>query len=602
MTQPNAMSRTDASIIPATLNLVRDMGLQGFIVPQADEFQGEYISENNMRLRWLTNFTGSAGMAVIYQDKIHLFVDGRYTLQAGQQIDPAFVSVHHYRDPSYTEWMALNVKSGDKIGYDPRLHSIANVQSLKKALTKIDVEAVGVKENPIDRLWLDRPDPPNAPVSHHDIAFTGCSSDDKISNMAESLNMSGADAMVLHEMNAIAWTFNIRGGDTAYTPLTQGFALLHANGNADLFVSPEKFPDETITQLGNRTVLRDISDFPEKLDDVGKKGLKVSLDKNSVTDWTLSRLKKAGAEILFEEDPTRLGRARKNKTEITGAHAAHKRDAVAMIRFLKWLDDTAPSGTLSEIDVADRIEAFRREGDHFRELSFPTIAGSGANGAIVHYQATAQSNRKLDRDSLLLLDSGAQYSDGTTDITRTLPIGKPASEICEHFTLVLKGHIAIASARFPVGTSGGQLDALARQYLWRDGLNYDHGTGHGVGSYLGVHEGPQRLAAGSTVSFEPGMIISNEPGLYLPDQYGIRIESLLVVKKSDKGTQSRPFLEFEPLTLVPVDRRLIVTEMLDEHERNWLNAYHRLIVEAVFDLLEDEDRKWLATMCAPLLC
>ncbi|NQU56107.1 MAG: aminopeptidase P family protein [Rhodospirillales bacterium] len=586
------------SPIKATLDLLQQSGVEGFIVPQADEHQGEYISENNMRLRWLTDFTGTAGTGVIYGGKVHLFVDGRYTLQAAQQVDPALVEVHHYRDPSSTEWLAGQVKEGERIGYDPRLHSIAGIQTLKEALSKKRAEAIAVETNPIDNLWSDRPAPPNAPVSHHDIAYTGRSSDDKISTIVECLKQSDADAIVLNQMDAIAWTFNIRGGDTAFTPLTQGYALIHADGHADLFADPDKFSDETKAKLGNRTTLRDIDTFAEKLDQAGADGLKVALDKTSATDWTLNRLSDASAEIVYLSDPTSLLRARKNDTEIAGAHAAHQRDALAMIRFLKWFDDAVPGKTLTELDIAAKILEFRSQIEQFRDLSFATIAGAGGNGAIVHYMASPESNRQLEQGSMLLLDSGGQYLDGTTDITRTLPIGTPSDGMSRHFTLVLKGHIAIASARFPVGTSGGQIDALARQHLWREGLNYAHGTGHGVGSYLGVHEGPHRLAAGSTVPFEAGMIVSNEPGLYLSGQYGIRIESLLVVKEYDGAEQ---FLEFDPLTLVPIDRRLIDVELLNHQERTWLDDYHKRVYDTAAANLDDDVREWLATMCAPLL-
>ena len=591
------MDQKQPHAIQATLNLIGEFGLQGFIVPQADEFQGEYISENNMRLRWLTGFTGSAGTAILYQGKVHLFVDGRYTLQAPAQVDADYVEVHHYRDPSPVEWLADQVKTGERIGYDPKLHNIANIKALKKALKDKEVLAVGVEKNPIDQLWLDRPAPPIAPVHHHDLVYTGRSSDDKIQDIADSLIKSGTEAIALNEMDAIAGTLNIRGGDTAHTPLIQGYAIVHASGRADLFANPKKFSEETVSKLGNRTVLHDIAQFPSKLAEAGKDGAKVRLDKNSATDWILSHLKDSGAEILYGDDPTKLFRARKNETEIKGAHQAHERDGVAMVRFLRWLDETAPIEPLTELNISEKIEEMRRKSDQFRDLSFPTIAGAGPHGAIVHYQATPQSNRQLDQNSLLLLDSGAQYPDGTTDITRTLPIGKPSKDMQRHFTLVLKGHIAIASARFPVGTNGGQLDALARQHLWRAGLNYDHGTGHGVGSYLGVHEGPHRLAAGSTVPFEAGMIVSNEPGLYLQDQYGIRIENLLVVTKSDTGES---FLEFDPLTLVPIDRRLILVDLLDDQERTWMDAYHKRIYDTLTDQLDSPDREWLATMCKPL--
>ncbi|MBC8268439.1 MAG: aminopeptidase P family protein [Rhodospirillaceae bacterium] len=584
------------SPIKATQELLAEAALDGFIIPQADEFQGEYISENNMRLRWLTGFTGSAGTAILYAGKVHLFVDGRYTLQAPEQVDPALVEVHGHRDPTPVEWLADHVGEQARIGYDPRLHSIDNIQTLKKALKKKQAEAVAVGFNPIDRLWSDRPAPPDAPVRHHDIAYTGRSSDDKISAIAEAIKEAGAEALVLNEMDAIAWAFNIRGGDTAYTPLTQAYALVHGDGHADLFADTDKFSAQTKATLGNRATLHPTEMFAEKLDEAGAAGLKVGLDKSSATDWTHHRLSEAGAEIVYLSNPTTLQRALKNDTEIEGARAAHRRDALAMIRFLNWFDEASTSTPLSELDIAAKILELRQQIDLFQGLSFATIAGAGPNGAIVHYTAKAESTRQLEQGSLLLLDSGGQYLDGTTDITRTLAIGDPSEEMRKHFTLVLKGHIAIASARFPVGTNGGQLDALARQHLWRDGLNYLHGTGHGVGSYLGVHEGPHRLAAGSTVPFEAGMFISNEPGLYLPGQYGIRIESLLVVINS----AIEKFLEFTPLTLVPMDRKLIDVNLMNKQELAWLDDYHRQCYESAADHLDEDDRLWLAAVCAPL--
>ncbi|MBT4932109.1 MAG: aminopeptidase P family protein [Rhodospirillaceae bacterium] len=589
-------SKPPASPIKATQELLAEAAFDGFIVPYADEFQGEYISENNMRLKWLTGFTGSAGTAILYAGKVHLFVDGRYTLQAPEQVDQALVEVHGHRDPTPVEWLAKHVAEQARIGYDPRLHSIANIQTLKAALKKKQVEAVAIKDNPIDRLWCDRPAPPDGPVSHHDIAYTGRSSDDKIDAIAEALKQSDAEAIVLNEMDAIAWTFNIRGGDTAFTPLTQATALIHANGHADLFADPGKFSAQTKATLGNRTTLYAMEMFAEKLDEAGSAGLKVGLDKSTATDWISNRLREAGAEIVYLTDPSSLQRALKNDTEIRGAHAAHRRDALAMIRFLKWFDKASTSMPLTEMDIEVKILEFREQIDLFQGLSFATIAGAGPNGAIVHYMASPETNRQLETGSLLLLDSGGQYLDGTTDITRTLAVGVPSDEMRKHFTLVLKGHIAIASARFPVGTNGGQLDALARQHLWRDGLNYQHGTGHGVGSFLGVHEGPHRLAAGSTVPFEAGMFISNEPGLYLPNQYGIRIESLFVVIDStiDK------FLEFAPLSVVPMDRKLIDVSLMNKQELAWLDDYYKKVFDYAAEHLDEDERQWLAATCAPL--
>lgn len=584
--------------IPALLDWLNENGLAGFMVPHADDFQGEFISDNNLRLQWLTAFTGSAGTAVVYDDKVHLFVDGRYSLQAPQEVDLNFVEVHHFRDPNAIEWLAAHVQAGEKIGYDPRIHNIANINLLKTSMAEKKVEPVPLDQNPIDQLWGDdRPPPPFAPAYHHDISYSGRSSDDKIVFIAEKLAETDADAIVLNEMDAIAWAFNIRGGDTAHTPLVQSFAIILATAEAHLFADIAKFDQESIDQLGKLTTLQDMPRFADELDQLGQDKSKVSLDKNSSTDWILTRLKKAGAEIIYKEDPTKLGRAIKNDTEIAGAHAAHQRDALAMIRFLKWLDETSRTQSLTEIEVADKLEASRTEHEMFRDLSFATIAGAGPHAAIVHYHATKEGNRELDQNSLLLLDSGAQYPDGTTDITRTLPIGEPTDDMRKHFTLVLKGHIAIATSRFPKGTSGGQMDALARQHLWRAGLNYDHGTGHGVGSYLGVHEGPHRLASGSTVPFEAGMILSNEPGFYLQDNYGIRIENLVVVRESERAEN---FLEFEQLTVVPIDRRLIDVSLLDDPERQWIDDYHNLVYETARPHLEEDVREWLASMCAPL--
>lgn len=590
------MSLIDQVAAKNTLIMIKKIGFQGFIVPQSDEFQGEYISENNMRLRWLTGFTGSAGTAVLFDDHVHLFVDGRYTIQAAQQVDSNLVTIHNCQNPNPAEWLADKVEPGMNIGYDPRVHSIANIKKLKKLLKVKKAHCTATEKNPIDSLWIDRPAPPFKSVNHHDLKYTGSSSDDKIESIAKELELCGADAIVLNEMDAIAWTFNIRGGDTKHTPLMQGFAIISSNARAQLFANPDKFSENTKASLGSLTTLHDITAFPNSLDELGKANLNVSLDQSTSTDWTRERLKKAGAVIIYCSDPTRLQRARKNEVEINGAHAAHNRDAIAVIRFLQWLDETTPGTSLTELDVVSKIYAFRAEGDLFKGLSFPTIAGAGPNGAIVHYIPTKQSNRELEQGSLLLLDSGGQYLDGTTDITRTMPIGIPDKEMRRHFTLVLKGHIAIASAHFPIGTNGGQLDALARQHLWRADLNYSHGTGHGVGSYLGVHEGPHRLASGSLVPFEAGMIISNEPGQYLEDQYGIRIESLLVVTES----QAAGFLEFTPLTLVPIDRRLIEIDQLSNQEKNWLNYYHQKVYINAADKLDEKTLTWLTTMCAPI--
>ena len=592
----NFMSAEDSKVIKQFFLQIKKLGFNGFIIPHTDDFQGEFVSENNMRLHWLTGFSGSAGTAIILNNRIHLFVDGRYTIQATQEVDPNLVTIHHKQDPSPYEWLADNLEPGMNIGYDPKIHSISNIANLKKLLAGKKANCKATQINPIDGLWSDRPSPPNKKVYHHDLIYTGCSSDEKIEAIAKEMGLRGATAIVLNELDSIAWAFNIRGGDTKYTPLMQGYAIIKSDASAQLFANPDKFSEATIAKLGNHTTLRDITNFPNSLDELGKGKLKVCLDQNSSTEWIYKRLKKAGATIVYGTDPTKLKRAKKNETEIKGAQAAHDRDALAMIRFLKWFDENSLTKKITEMDVVTKIFEFRAQGDLFKGLSFPTIAGAGPNGAIVHYVPTNVTNRRLEKGSLLLLDSGGQYLDGTTDVTRTLSIGTPSKKMCNYFTLVLKGHIAVASAHFPIGTNGSQLDALARQHLWRANLNYSHGTGHGVGSYLGVHEGPHRISSGSSVPFEPGMIVSNEPGQYCEGEFGIRIENLLFVTES----QDPGFLEFTPLTLVPIDRRLIEIDQLNKQELDWLNSYHKKVFENATSKLDEETTSWLAKMCMPL--
>ena len=577
------------------IKYIKTIKLDGFIVPQADEFQGESISENNMRLKWLTGFTGSAGTAILFKNYIHLFVDGRYTLQASQEVNKNFVKVHHSKDQSYEDWLADNAKSGMAIGYDPKLHSIANIRSLKKKLKDKQAICKIIKKNPIDILWKDQPTPPFTPVNIHEVTFSGISSEEKIESIAKVIQKIPADVFVLNELDSIAWVFNIRGGDTSFTPLMQGYAVITTTAEAKLFANPAKFSKKNKNSLGSNTKLEDIKSFSSHLNALGKKHKTVALDENSATEWCLQHLKKGSAKIVYKKDPTKLLRARKNPTEIKGAYAAHERDAIAIIRLLNWIDDRSSEIFISELDIVNKVEKFRSEIELYKGPSFPTIAGSGSNGAIIHYVPNKKSNKKIERDTLLLIDSGGQYLDGTTDVTRTVPIGKPSLKMINHFTLVLKGHIAIATAQFPIGTCGGQLDSLARQYLWRSNLNYNHGTGHGVGSYLGVHEGPHSLSSGSTVPLEEGMILSNEPGYYLIDQYGIRIENLLIVIKSHPG-----FYKFSPLTLVPIDKRLIDVNQLDNIEKSWLNDYHKRVYQNAIGKLNKNNLDWLATMCAPL--
>jgi len=576
-------------------------GLDGFLVPQGDEHQGEYLSMRAQRLRWLTGFDGSAGTAVLYAGKTYLFVDGRYILQAGQQFADSAVEVRHFREPSLDKWLGQTVAGGERIGFDPRLHGIRQIEGLRKSLTGIGAELVPLADNPIDALWTDQPAPPSAPVGLHDMTYTGRSTDDKLSDLAATIAEAGTEACVLNQMESVAWALNVRGGDTANTPLVQSFGVVHGDGQADFYVDRTKLKSDVETGLGNRVAVHEISEFEAGLRALGAAAKTVLLDRDTATEGIRLALTEAGGQVVFGQDPVMLPRACKNAVEITGAYAAHERDGVAMCRFLRWLDDTTAEKVIGEIEAGEKLEGFRRHNDLFQSLSFDTISGAAANGAIVHYRVSPTSERMLEPGNLFLLDSGAQYLDGTTDITRTIPIGAPSDDMRRHFTLVLKGHLAVAHARFPEAATGGQIDALARQFLWAEGLDYDHGTGHGVGAYLGVHEGPQRMSPNSPTTFKPGMIISNEPGLYITDEYGIRIENLLVVVAAAETSTARKFLEFDTLTLVPIDRRLIVPEMLSVTERGWLDDYHALVRQKIGPRLDDAaDRAWLETMTAPL--
>jgi len=577
-----------------------EAGVDGFVLPRADEHQGEYLPAAAQRLPWLTGFTGSAGLAVVIRDKAALFVDGRYTLQAGQQIDTARWEIRHLVRTPPADFIADHL-AGGRLGYDPRLHSINGIGRIRDAVQRANGTLVALEANPVDGLWTDRPPAPLGRVEILPVAFAGLDSTAKRARIAEALAGREADVTVLGQPDSVAWLLNIRGRDVPYTPLPLCYATVARDGSVELFLDPAKCDAETRAALGNQVVLRPYEAIGEALDALGRAGATVSLDPDGSTDWLHTRLTAAGAKVITAEDPCVLPRARKNAVEIAGTRAAHARDAVAVTRFLKWLDDTAPTGTVTEAGAAEALEGFRSTGEHWRGPSFPTISGAGPNGAIVHYRVTAETDRRLEPGALYLVDSGAQYLDGTTDITRTVAIGQPSQEMRERFTLVLKGHIAIATARFPAGTTGGQLDALARQYLWKEGLDFDHGTGHGVGSFLGVHEGPQRISAISRVAIETGMILSNEPGYYKPDGYGIRIENLLLAVEAEPAVDSgRPMLAFETITFAPIDRRLIEPSLLTFEEVAWIDAYHAAVRNRVLHALDPEAAAWLAEATAPI--
>jgi Xaa-Pro aminopeptidase len=573
--------------------------LHGFLVPRADEHQGEYVPKAAERLHFLTGFTGSAGLAIVLSERAAVFVDGRYTLQVEAEVDRRLYEICHLSKTPPWDWLAEAAKRGQRIAYDPWLHTPDGLARLKAAAAKAGATLVPAP-NAVDAIWGDRPAPPAAPVVPHGAEFAGQPSAEKRAALAKKLAADGIAAAVITLPDSVAWLLNVRGGDVSHSPLPLSFAILKRDGSVDWFLDPRKATPELGPHLGAEVRVRAPREFAEAL--AAFKSEKVQADPATASSWIFDRLEEAGAVIVREADPCLLPKSCKNDVELQGIRAAHRRDGAALTKFLGWVGRAAPKGGLREIAAADRLEAFRRQSNLFRDLSFHTISGSGPNGAIVHYRANEKSDRELKSGELYLVDSGGQYPDGTTDVTRTVAIGTPTAEMKKHFTLVLKGHIALATARFPAGTSGSQLDALARLALWREGLDYDHGTGHGVGHYLCVHEGPQRISKlPNTVALKPGMVVSNEPGYYRTGAYGIRIENLVVVTPAESVPDGdRPMLGFETLTLAPIDRRLIDLPLLSPAEIAWLDAYHARLAPALDRLLADDDRRWLAQAAAPL--
>jgi Xaa-Pro aminopeptidase len=596
---------TDPSFGPRHLPLIRramaDQGLDALLVPHEDEHQNEYLPAANDRLGWATGFTGSAGAAVIFQDKAAIFVDGRYTLQVRDQVDAQSFEIRDLVDGGVPAYLEQAARAGQAIGYDPRLHSPDGLERLRAAAAKAGAELKPVAANPLDQAWGEaRPAQPAAPVVPHPLEYAGEDSAAKRRRVGATLGALGAQAAVLTAPASIAWLFNIRGGDVIRSPLPLGQAILDADGAARLFLDPRKVTAELPAWLGNEVRLERPEELPKALAELA--GKTVLVDPAQSSAWYFETLGQAGARVVRAEDPCALPRACKNPVEIEGARRAHARDGAALTRFLHWLATEGQADPPDEVTAVARLEAFREATGALKDLSFDTIAGVAANGAVVHYRPTARLNKRASPGTLMLIDSGAQYLDGTTDVTRTVAIGEPTAEMRERFTLVLKGHLALARVRFPAGTTGSALDALARAPLWAHGLDYDHGTGHGVGSYLGVHEGPQRISkAPSAVALRPGMILSNEPGYYKEGAYGIRLENLQVVTEPGPVPGGeRPMLGFETLTLAPFDRRCVAREMLTEEERAQLDAYHARVREVVGPQVEPEVRGWLEEATAPI--
>ena len=579
-------------------------GLDGFVVPISDEHMSEYVGAYAQRLAWLTGFGGSAGTAAVLPDKAAVFVDGRYTVQVRDQVDGALYDYVGVPQSSVAEWLASNVSAGQKIGYDPWLHGIDWARGVERALAAKGASLVAVTRNPIDAVWDDRPAPSAAPVAVHDAALAGQGAVDKRAGIADWLKAKGLDTTVMTALDSIAWTFNIRGEDVAHTPVGLAFALLHADATADLFIAPGKVTDAVRAHLGNSVRIHDRAAFEGALADLG--GKRVAIDPDRAVAAIFTALEAAGATIERHRDPAVLPKAIKNGAELAGTRAAHVRDGVAVARFLKWMEEAAPAGNLDELGAAVKLREFREASGVLRDLSFDTISAAGPNGALPHYKVDESTNRRIETGTLYLVDSGGQYADGTTDITRTIAIGQPTAEMRRRFTQVLKGHIALATARFPRGTRGSQLDILARQYLWADGVDYAHGTGHGVGSYLAVHEGPQRIAkpsggqAGTEEPLHAGMILSNEPGYYKAGSFGIRIENLVVVVPARIDGAEEEMLGFETITFAPIARGLVDAALLSAAEADWLDAYHAAVFEKLAPGMGADDREWLAAACAPL--
>lgn len=576
-------------------------GLDGFLIPRADAHQGEYVPPHDCRLQWLTGFTGSAGMAAVLGEDAAIFVDGRYTIQVREQVDMEVFPAQHLINEPVTDWLTKRLKPGQKLGIDAMLHTVREVRRLKTICEDAGAELVTLDDNPLDAVWVGRPDAPVGQVALYPIELAGRTATDKLAQIQLALAEKKADACVLTQPDSIAWLFNIRGSDVTHTPLPLSFATVPARGKPSLYIDGRKLSNSVRDSLSELTDISQPGDFRSGLAALGASGASVLIDPALAGIGIADAITDAGGTLVEAQDPVLLPKAVKNETELKGAREAHLRDAAAYVNFLCWFDEEAPKGQLDEIGVAEKLEEFRRATGVLKDISFDTISGAGPNGAICHYRVSRSSNLPIPLGKPFLIDSGAQYEDGTTDITRTLAVGDVSDEMKKHFTLVLKGHIAISTARFPEGTSGAQLDTLARIDLWKAGLDFDHGTGHGVGAYLGVHEGPQRIAKTGTVPLKPGMILSNEPGYYPAGEYGIRLENLEIVTEArDVEGGERPMLGFETITLVPMDRRLVDVSLLTAAERDWLNRYHARVREEVGPLVGARERIWLEQATEPI--
>ena len=575
-------------------------GLDGFVVPHADRHQNEYLPPSEERLAWLTGFTGSAGAAIVLADRAVLFVDGRYTLQAHDQSDPKLFAIEHLVDRPPSGWIEITLAAGQKLGFDPWLHTAEGAERLAKACATAGAILVATEPNPIDTVCRNRPAPSHSAVVPHDQRFAGESAPQKLNRIRAEIKKLKADALVVSDPHAVAWTFNIRGADVRHTPLPLAFAII-LEDSARLYVDEDRLTDAAREALAGLVEIKPEATFAQDLAALGGEHLTVRIDQTTAAHAISQGIAANGGKVSRGPDPIAVMKAVKNAAEIAGSRAAHRRDGAAVANFLAWFDREASHGQLTEIDAVEALETFRRNTGLLRDISFPTIAGAGPNGAIVHYRVTRKINRKIVPGELFLIDSGAQYQDGTTDITRTVIVGDASPEMRDRFTRVLKGHIAIARAVFPDGIAGSQLDSFARAHLWAAGLDFDHGTGHGVGSYLSVHEGPARISKLGTTALMRGMILSNEPGYYKTGHYGIRIENLVLVTEAPAVVGGeKPLNRFETLTLAPIDRRLIDRQLMTADEIDWFDAYHAEVREVLLPLVVADTRSWLGEATAPL--
>ncbi|WP_172590683.1 aminopeptidase P family protein [Shewanella xiamenensis] len=583
-----------ANRLAAIRSELANANLDAFIIPRADEYLGEYVPEHNERLYWATDFTGSAGMAIVLKDKAAIFTDGRYTVQVRLQVDANLFSYESLTDTPQIEWLCDTLPAGSRVGFDARLHTLAWFENAKATLAKAQIELVAVEQNPIDKHWQNRPAPSSAAITLFSNESAGKTSLQKRTEIGALVKKAGADVALIAALDSFCWLLNIRGNDVPRLPVVLGCALLHANGDMQLFTDLSKLPEGIEEHVGAGVSFKSEAPLADTL--ASLQGVKLLADPNSANAWAQNLARDAGAKLIAGIDPVSLPKAQKNAAELAGMRASHIRDGVAVSRFLAWLDAEVAANRLhDEATLADKLESFRLEDPKYREPSFDTISAAGANAAMCHYNHNNGTPAMMTMNSIYLVDSGAQYLDGTTDVTRTIAIGEVSDEQKKMVTLVLKGHIALDQARYPKGTTGQQLDAFARQYLWQHGFDYDHGTGHGVGHFLSVHEGPQRIGKNlNAIALMPGMVLSNEPGYYRADSFGIRLENLVVVRHCEalKGAE-REMYEFDALTLIPMDVRLIDKNLLTQGEIDWFNAYHQRVFNTLSPLMSGSELEWL---------